>query len=62
MSITNNSYKEEVLVALKENGLLLRKVSALLQDDREVVLTAIASDGRALKFLASVTHAFVTKI
>tara|TARA_Y100000310_G_scaffold80921_1_gene77564 strand:+ start:588 stop:737 length:150 start_codon:yes stop_codon:yes gene_type:complete len=46
--INKDSTKEEVLEAVKENGLVLHFASEELQNDREVVFAAVKNGGFVL--------------
>jgi len=48
--INKNSTKEEVLEAVKQNGLALEYASKELQNDRDVVLAAVKQCGEALRY------------
>jgi len=48
--IDKYSTKEEVLYAVKNNGLALQYASKKLRNDREVVLHAVTENGYALKY------------
>lgn len=48
--ITENSTKEEVLFAVKDNGDLLEQASSVLKNDPDVVLAAISNQPLAIEF------------
>ena len=52
MTITQNSSRENVLAAVKKNGLALANISSFSppQYDREIVMAAVKQNGRVLKF------------
>lgn len=53
MEIDENSTREEVLEAVKQDGLDLGYASKELQNDKEVVLKAIAEDEEALEYASN---------
>ncbi len=54
--IDENSTKEEVLEAVRQNGYALRYASSLLRADRKVVMTAVKQNGRALRFASELVR------
>ena len=50
MEINENSSREDVLAAVKEDGYALEEAADELKADREIVLTAVKQSGLALKY------------
>ena len=48
--ITNQSSREDVLLSVKDEGLMLEYASAELKNDREIVLEAINTDPEAIEY------------
>jgi hypothetical protein len=48
--INENSTKEQVLKAVKQDGLYLQYASEELRGDKEVVLAAVKQNGRVLEY------------
>ena len=46
----DNKDRDEVMVAVKEDGLALEHADESLQKDKEIVMAAVKQDGRALYF------------
>ena len=60
--IDKNSTKEEVLEAIKGEGVALRDASEELKGDRDVVMAAVRQDGTALQYAGRLVLRRIAKV